>query len=232
MPTATQAIFELILARPVTIPAGEHPAMVHLWWRAAQQGERLVQVYVDDELYDVTADVMQRELWLLLDRAHTHRIELLAVSTDDPWRAMPEMLNAWQPRVKDTAQVTVLRDETLAVDTRINVQVDDKPLDEGVLWPSEAHRSGFGALFGEGGFGFDAATGPGLGMGELGHGVLGADGAAWRWKRRNLSAGDHTLKLTTKDSTDQPTASDVTLDHLPAPARDLQVDADFTLTWQ
>ena len=236
MTTSTQSIFELTLARPVTHAGGEHPALIHLWWRAPQQGDRLVQVYVDDELHDVTSDPAQRQMWLLLDRAHAHRLELLAVPFDQAWNAQTALLNGWHPRVHDVARMAVLLDETLPIDTRLTVQVDGEVYDESELWPSNAHRSGFGALFGEGAFGFDAATGPGLGAGELGYGVLGAGGDAWRWRRSDLATEAHELALTAVDRTGQTAANSetqsVTIDRLAEPAKQLHVSDGFTLNWQ
>ncbi|MFW6059380.1 MAG: hypothetical protein ACODAQ_04320 [Phycisphaeraceae bacterium] len=235
MSVATQDIFELTLARPVTLLAGEHPALVHLWWRCVSPNERLVQVYVDDELYDVTAEPEQREMWLVLDRAEAHRIELLAVPIDQAWRPQPEMLASWQPRVDDVARLTVLRDETLAVDAQVTVRVDGQPMDQAPLWPSDAHRGGFGGLFGEGGFGIDAATGPGLGVGEFGYGPLGADGTAWRWTHRRLEAGMHELSLTAIDHAGQPVADGVSrtvqIDRLAEPVSRIEFENDFTLRW-
>ena len=235
MPSATQDPFELTLARPVTLPAGEHPALVHLWWRSAPAGERLVQVYVDDELYDVTADPAHRQMWLVLDRTAAHRIELLAVPMDQAWQPQADALVAWQPKVRDVARLAVLRDETLTVDTQVRVSVDGKVVNEGPLWPSDAHRGGFGALFGEGGFGFDAATGPGCGVGELGYGPLGADGTAWRWQRHDLKPGSRSLAVKATDRTGQTIApgamQPVMIDHLAPPASQLQIESDFTLHW-
>lgn len=235
MAEPTQSIFELTLARPVVLPEGPHPMLVHLWWRSAADPGRLVQVYVDDELYDVTADAAPRQVWLVLDRTQPHRIELLAVPSNEAWTARPERLTGWQPRVGDAAHVTVLRDEALAVSTRLGVAVDGELRDEAALWPSDAHRGGFGALFGEGGFGFDAITGPGLGMGELGYGTLGADGSAWRWRRGDLEPGEHTLTLEGRDHTAQPTTQSatqsLTIDRLSEPARGLRVEPGFTLEW-
>ncbi len=240
MSTPTQDNFELTLARPVVLPAGHHPTLVHLWWRCTQQDDRLVQVYVNDELYDVTAEPTHRQMWLVLDRTQSQRIELLAVPVDQAltsaWTVQSSKLRAWQPRVNDVAELVVLRDETLPVDARLAVSVDGDEMDSGALWPSETHRGGFGALFGEGAFGADAATGSGLGRGELGYGPLGADGTAWRWRRPDLAEGDHTLAIIGESGDGQAVTdaleTSVTIERLPEPAAQIEIDSAFTLQWQ
>lgn len=237
MSAATQDVFELVLARPVVTAAGDHGALVHLWWRTTEAlGERLVQVYVDGELADVTAEPTQREMWLLIDRAQGRRIELLAVDPAEAWRAQPESLVSWQPSVRSAAALALVRDEALPVDARVGVSVDGVLVDEAVLWAGQDHRGGFGALFGEGGFGIDAATGPGLGNGELGMGALGADGSAWRWRRDDLAIGTHALTVTAHDAGGQEAApphvlEDVAVDRLPEPTTTPTIDPDFTLRW-
>ncbi|MEX1017514.1 MAG: hypothetical protein WDZ31_12295 [Phycisphaeraceae bacterium] len=241
MSAYTQDIFELTLARPATHAQGDDAMQVHLWWRAPQQGDRLVQVYVDGALYDVTAWPAQRAMWLLLDRTRAHRIELLAVDPaaegGDVWRARPELLRTWSPTVPDVAAVTVLRNETLPVTAELGLAVDDGPATVTPLWPADVARGGFGALFGEGGFGSDAATGPGLGEGELGVGPLGADGVAWHWRHTHLPDGTRTLALNLHDPTGQPLLASpaerlLTIEHLPAPADGMWIDEPATLRWQ
>lgn len=231
---ATQSGLELTLARPVTLPGGDHPALVHLWWRGAVDEGQLVQVYVDGELYDATEDSRHQQMWLLLDRSRAHRIELLAVDASAVWLAQPEKLASWAPPVEDGVSLTLLRDERLAVDTRVSVELAGM-VDGAPLWPSESHRGGFGALFGEGGFGFDAVTGPGLGGGEFGHGPLGADGTAWRWHRDAPEPGEHALSVEARDESGQrsaqPMTHAVTTDQLAPPPRALQIDQTFTLRW-
>ena len=236
MPQPTQDIFELTLARPATTATGEHPHRVHLWWRAPEQGERLVQVYIDGQLHDATAHSGQRDLWLTLDRSHPHRIELLAVDPDCVCQDFAHLLTAWSPDVRDTAAITILRDETLPADTQIEIAIDGQRVASEPMWQADTHRSGFGNLFGLGGFGIDDATGPGLGLGELGMGVLGADGNAWRWREPRLPAGEHTITTTATTADGQPLTAPitqtVTIDQLPEPARNLTLDPDFTLHWQ
>lgn len=232
----TQDIFELTLARPVATATGEHPHLVHLWWRAPAQGSWLVQVYINDQLHDVTSHSTQRDMWLTLDRTQPHRIELLAVDPCYAWQNLAHVLSSWSPAVRDVAAVAILRDEELPTDTQISVSINGKQIANEPMWPANTHRNGFGGLFGIGGFGIDDATGPGLGLGELGMGTLGADGSAWHWRHHRLPAGEYTLSITATTADGQPiaasTAHDVTIDQLPEPARDLTLDADFTLRWR
>ena len=58
------------------------------------------------------------------------------------------------------------------------------------MWPATETR----ALPGD-----DMTTGLGLGVGELGAGPLGYDGAAWRWKRNDLASGPHTVRIDALD---------------------------------
>lgn len=236
MQESAQSDFELTLARPVVQTGGEHPALVHLWWRGGVAAGHVVQVYVDDELYDVAEGVGPRELWLVLDRSAAHRIELLAVPVSEAWRARSVRPGSWQPRVRDAARLAVLRDARLPVDTCLRVSVDGVVVDAGALWPRDVHRAGFGALFGEGGFGFDAVTGPGLGRGELGYGVLGADGTAWRWEKGGLEAGERVIAVEGRDAKGEVVADAVTravsMDSLARPVRDPAVDQDFRLRWR
>ncbi len=235
----TQDGFELTLGRAVMQESGEHDGLVHVWWRDAWVEDRLVQVYVNGELFDVTADPDQRELWLVLDRSQPNRIELLAVPAGSPdlmWNAKPERLMSWNPPIRDVAEAQVLRDESLPIDTRIEVVVDGEAVAAGSLWPGDVARSGFGGLFGLGGFGHDAASGVGLGRGELGFGPLGIDGTAWRWRDDTLAPGPHTVTLTARDAQGQAVSPPLTLapvvvDALPTAATSLTAQPDFTLAW-
>ena len=143
---------------------------------------------------------------------------------------------SWDPPVRSDAKVVLLRDERLAVDTRIGVRSDGVLMDRGPLWPASEHRGGLGALFGLGEFGHDSVTGPGLGVGELGMGPLGTDGTAWRWRRDDLPPGTHTLELSALERDGQASAppltiGDVEIEALPSPARSLRFDPDFKLEW-
>jgi hypothetical protein len=243
MPT-TDSIFDLVLARPVITPGGE--GVVHLWWRAPDQGDRLVQVYIDGELAEVSADPADRELWLICDPSRGHRIQLLAVDTGDDeaiWTPHPDRLNDWDPPFTTRLAAGLIRDERLPVDTTIGVRLDGREVARAPLWPGDVHRGGFGALFGLGEFGHDALTGPGLGSprSELGFGPLGADGSAWRWQSQDLppgslaTPGEPALPLAAADSAGRPVALAIeqrlTIDPPPQPATTVAIRPDFTLTW-
>ncbi len=236
---ATQNVFELVLARPVVTAMGEHRALVHLWWSAPQQGNRLVQVYVDGTLTETSHDPGQRELWLMCDRSRGHRVELLAVDAADPdtlTREHPELLNSWDPPINGELSLSLIRDLRLPVDTRVVIEVDGQQVAEEPMWPATEHRGGFGAVFGEGEFGYDAVTGPGLGRGELGMGPLGSDGTAWNWRSSAINVGSHTVDVMALDSSGQVlvnnvSTTDVVVDSLPAPAASFSIDPDFTLRW-
>ena len=236
MPTSTQSGFMCTLARPVLQAMGEHSTLVHLWWQRDVTETHVVQVYVDERLYDVVEDAFEGQTWIVLNRSQAHRIELIAVAERDAWREQAHRLASWRPGVRDIAKVGMLRDERLEVDTVIHVSADGQSLDESLLWPSDAHRGGFGALFGEGGFGVDAVTGVGLGVGELGHGPLGADGFAWHWRHDRFASGMHALTLEPRDRTGRlvsmPIERVVEVEHLASPARAMTLDQAFTLSWQ
>lgn len=231
---ATQGVFELVLARPIVTAAGEHPWLVHLWWRAPLQDNRLVQVYVQDELYDVTLDPAVREMCLVLDRTRPNRIELLAVPADDSeaiWRPQPDLLGSWQPAVSSGVSVVVVRDETLPVDTQLVVEVDGPGVDHGAMWPEDQNRSDFDHILT-----FGDVAGLGLGVGELGMGRLGADGTAWRWHRNDLADGIHNVNVRAVDVAGLPVANPLLLqntliDSLPDPVSSLTMDPSFRLSW-
>jgi len=181
----------------------------------------------------------QRELWLVVDRTRSHRVELLAVAAGDPdalWRPRPDLLKSWYPPIKDRVTAKLLRDEALPIDTQIAVALDGEDVFRSALWPGDTPRSGFGGLLGLGGFGHDAATGLGLGRGELGFGPLGTDATAWRWQSDRLSPGPHEVTLAANDADGHEVTPPITLpaftaDALPTPARGLAVQPDFTLDW-
>ena len=237
--SATQEVFEKVLARPVVTEGGEHPAAVHLWWSAPGQGDRVVQIYIDGELVDVTVSPPQREAWVLCDRGRAHRIELLAVGVDEPeclWVERLELLNSWEPAVVGELGFSVIRDERLAVESVVSVLDGGVMIDEGALWPADAHRGGMGAVFGVGEFGYDAVTGVGLGRGELGMGRLGADGEAWRWFRNDLAVGQHSLEVVVEDRTGQiisgpAPVGEFLIEALPVAASKFEIVSDFTLGW-
>ncbi len=199
----TQDVFELVLARHVVTAGGaagavRHPMLLHVWWRAPQQGSRLVQMYVDGELYGVTSDPQEREMWVVTSLTAARRVELLAVDSEDAEalaRIWPRHLRTWPAAVASVLDTAVVRDERLPVDAWMDVRLDGGQAQRVPLWPRDEHRGGFGVLFGYGGFGHDDATGPGLGEGQLGCGPLGSDGTAWRWRARGLDAGGHAIEV-------------------------------------
>jgi hypothetical protein len=226
---ATRDVFELVLARPVVSAGAQHARLVHLWWRAPMQGDRLVQVYVNDGLYDVTLDPTVRETLLVLDRTRPNRIELLAVMADDPqavWRPQPALLTSWKPHITSDARVSLVRDIDLPVATQLVVSVDGAITNHGPMWPATETRSTPGD---------DTMTGLGLGVGELGAGPLGYDGNAWRWKRDDLAQGSQTVRIDALDHTGQAVADPlefaVTIEQLPLPVIDLAISPGFELSW-
>lgn len=226
---ATQDVFELVLARPVMTAAGEHPRLVHLWWRAPMQGDKVVQVYVNDVLYDVTLDPALREMLLILDRTRQNRVELLTVPADDPQsirRPQPGLLRTWKPALDGSARVALVRDVNLPVDTQLVVGIEGGVADHGPMWPATETR---------GVPGDDDAMGLGLGVGELGTGPLGVDGTAWRWMRDDLEAGTHPVHVDAVNHAGQavsdPLDFAVTIEHLPDPVKDFYVTPGFQLAW-
>jgi hypothetical protein len=236
----SQDVYELVLARPVVTPAGEDPCLVHLWWRAPMQGDRLTQIYLDGCLIDVTLTPAQREIWIACDRSVPHRVDLLAVRADDPQQLFRDHASSLQKLANSTASaatLTIARDPNLPVDTTLHVTLDGQRVHTSPMWSSSDNRSGLGASLGIAELGLDLPTGPGLGspVSELGLGPLGADGAPWRWKSDELSAGTHTLTLTAADSLDRPLAQPITRTvrstRPPSPPRNLQINSDIVLSW-
>lgn len=234
--SATQDVFELVLARPVVTSAGEHPRLAHLWWRAPLQGNRLVQVYIDETLYDVTHDAAVREMYLNLDRTRQHRIELLTVPADDPatmWRPQPDLLRGWQPKIASAAKIDLVRDENLPVDTQIIISLDGKDVEYGPMWPPTEARAG---SWSEEGITYDGAFGLGLGVGELGAGPLGFDGTAWHWLRNDLDPGMHDAWITSVDYAGSPVSLPLNVslltEQLPSPVTGLSILATLGITWE
>ncbi|MEM1108713.1 MAG: hypothetical protein AAGH99_08490 [Planctomycetota bacterium] len=235
----TQDGFSLTLGRSPIHESETHDGLVHLWWRSDFLDERLVQVYVNGELIEVTHNSDQREVWLILDRAVDNRVELLAVRRDRPellWQPRPDLLKSWDPPINQMVRAKVLRDEALPIETKVAVAINGIEVEESPLWSGDTPRSGFGGLFGLGGFGRDDATGLGLGRGALGLGPLGADATPWCWNSSELDPGTHTVTLTARDArgvdmTPPQTLRPMDVDALPQGASSLTVDPDFTLTW-
>lgn len=232
----TQDVFELTLARPAELATGEAPWLVHLWWRAPAQGQRLVQVYVDGQWAAMTDSPNERELWLLMDRSVPHRLELLAVDAMDPevWsRSWPGSLRGWSG-VRDSAHWVWLRDEALPADTKLELLAPEGALASGPLWSAQAHRGGFGAVFGEGGFGYDAATGPGLGLGSLGDGPLGTDGSALEHTMTGLPEGASRVstRVTATGRLGADAETELEIAHVPEPVRGLERVGDSAVRWE
>ncbi len=228
----TQSIFEQVLLRHVE-PDVPGPAL--LTWRA-DAGEHLVQVYVNGRLADVTQRPDQRELWVHLDRAGAARVELIAVDPRDRWRDNASRLAGWTPKHVHAAVLRFARDEALPIETRVTIDVDGERHTVEPLWRAADHRGGFGALFGVGEFGRDAATGVGLGLGEFGAGGFGWDGAAWRWRDERLSPGEHVIDCRMTDAHGRTVAqlaqpARVVIDAPPVVAGDPAIDDQLHLTW-
>jgi hypothetical protein len=221
-----------VLLRP-TEP--DRAAMALLTWSMPPGDERFVQVYVNGALYDATIDPAQREIWLHLDRLKTARVELLAVEPADVRRDFSSDLAAWEPPFVTRAQLTIVRDESWPIDSRVIVSIDGVDGPGSALWGPNDSRGGFGGLFGIGPFGYDTATSPGHGLGEFGLGPFGSDGAAWRWSRDDLTPGQHTLNLRIEDAAGRTIAvmdqRTITIDAIPDPPVNLTLDETFTLRW-
>lgn len=233
--TPTQAVFERVLARPVAASAVQHGRLVHVMWVAPAQGDRLVQLYVDGQWAGVSASSAHREAWLVLDSHHPHVIELLAVDVRDGVTPMHQHLAGMHPAIAPAGSATVMRDLALPVDARVSAAVDASSPVKTALFAADSPRGGFGAVFGEGGFGYDTSIGPGLGRGALGYGPLGSDGDALRWRDAALHDGSHTLELSLQDAAGQLLSPALTLDFTiarpPAPPADVTLTPDLQLTW-
>ena len=233
---ATQDVFELVLARPVAWPDLQHARLVHVQWWAPDQGERLVQLYANGELTASSSSPTQREAWLLTETNGHVQIELLAVRPEDVRTPWPEALAGVEPVVHVDASLTLLRDVALPPDAAVSIRVDEQiDIDTIALFDAHTPRAGYGSVFGTGGFGYDAATGLGLGLGELGYGPLGIDGDALRWRDNSLARGDHTVYVSLLDREGNPAASEleraVSIARLPEPAGDVVLSPDLQLTW-
>ncbi|MFW5682830.1 MAG: hypothetical protein ACOC1G_07480, partial [Phycisphaeraceae bacterium] len=191
MTQATTDIFELIVARQ----AVGRPWDVRVSWRASQQGDRVVQVYVDQALAAVTTCSETRALDVLLDPSLRRTVELLAVPKGQAGRDMPHLLASWRRGERHAVRADVLRDEAFDASASLVWRIDQQTERRDAIWPRDTHRGGFGGLFGLGAFGFDHATGPGLGRGQLGWGPLGTGGEALRIREHAQPAGEHTLSL-------------------------------------
>jgi len=233
---ATQDVFELVFARPVAEPDLQHGKLIHLMWRSPNQGDRLVQVYLNGWLSAASGSITQRETWLVVDHDRHIQIELLAVEPASVSVDLEHLLTGPDPSTQTFAALTLARDLSLPTNATLGVRVDGAADAERVALfsPGDA-RGGFGAVFGEGGFGYDTSTGPGLGRGELGYGPLGSDSDALRWQTDTLMQGPHTIDLSLTDEASllvsQGLSLDLTIDRLPPPPGDVQLNDQLQLTW-
>jgi hypothetical protein len=232
----TQDVFEMVLARPVAAPDPQHGRLVHLLWRAPQQGERLVQFYLNGRLAGSSHSPLQREAWLLVDHARHTQIELLAVCPAEASVDRRDYLAGVDPQTQPAVSLRLLRDESLPIDSTISIAVNEASNpDQSLLFSPGDPRGGFGAVFGEGGFGYDASIGPGLGCGALGDGPLGSDGYALYWLDDTLPIGPHAIGLSLVDEAGLPAADDLHLmlstDRLPLPPVAVSLNDELNLTW-
>jgi hypothetical protein len=145
-----------------------------------------------------------------------------------------DLLSGAGPPTQPAASLSLLRDISLPVDALVTVRDDTTGLGERIaMFEPGDPRGGFGAVFGEGGFGYDASTGPGLGAGELGFGPLGSDGNALRWRSERLHPGTNSIDLSIESPTSPPLVTGLTLavDRPPLPPTNVQLNDDFQLTW-
>lgn len=226
-----QDIFSHVLLQPMD--AG-HPGRALLSWRVTEPGDWLTQVYVHGELYDVTMDAGQREMWLHLDRQQDARVELAAVDEADAWTDRADELSGWGGMVT-SVKLALVRDEALPTDAQVVVSVNGQEEPARRLWGDGDGRSGFGALQGIGQFGYDSATAAGHGLGDLGAGPHGSDALAWTWQRMNLPSGEHTIEAIARDgaghTVGQLPAKTVQIDALPQAAREVRMADGFVMTW-
>ncbi len=230
----SKAVIEEVLLRQVEGMAG----VVHVFWRAMTQGERVVQAYVDGRLAAVSAEAAERELWLMVDASKGHRVDLLAVPRDEAWRDFGSELEA----LGDTKlgwRLGVVRDLRLPMETVMQVKAGERVVHESMLFAGDQTRSGFGGLMGLGTFGFDDATAPGLGEvnSELGNGPLGFDGGVWHFVGVGEVANQGTVTLLALDATGAKVAQswvmeDVVRRTAPRSAEDVRVETGTMLVWR
>lgn len=240
--TTTQAMFSHLQITPVIAagsPWGPHaaplvqghlPGYVQLAWQSVQPDDRHVQVYVDGRLVAVAENKGDQRLWLQVDPAIGHEVQLLAVDPNRTTRPQPLPI-----RSSASTDVTIRRDESWPIDTQIRLTIDGQPAGSLAFWSPLQPRSGFGGLFGQGRFGFDDAAGLGLGRGELGRGPLGSDSTDWRYRHHQLTGQEHSLGLQAIDrqrqAISQPSLLTRSIERPAAPPTDLICDSDFTWRW-
>lgn len=231
MTQATIDIFEAIVARQSL----DDPWDVRVSWRAPEQGDRLVQAYVDQRFAAVTTRSEDRELELILDPSRRRTIELLAVPVPQAGVEMPNLLSSRRRGERHAVTARVMRDEALPAASILAWRIDDQPESSKPVWPRDTHRGGFGGLFGLGAFGFDHATGPGLGRGQLGWGPLDADAEALTLCDESQPAGEHTVSIRLTDDAGREIASPLVqtqrVTRNPEPGSNLRIEAGL-LTWE
>lgn len=232
----TQAVFERVLARPVDAPDLHHGRLVHIMWLAPQQGDRLVQFYLNRRLSCNSRSTTQRDAWLIVDPDKHTQIELLAVCPAESSVDRSELLAGIAPATQPGASLQLLRDVSMPIASVVAIKPGSASVaDRSPLFSPSDPRGGFGAVFGEGGFGYDASTGPGLGLGALGYGPLGTDGDALSWFNDALPEGVNTLALSLEDRTGQTRSQEqsvaIEIDRLPTPPDEVALNDDFQLTW-
>lgn len=242
-PAMTQAIFQSVQVRPVIaagsawgtssacLTSGTLPGYVQVAWQTGEQHDQLVLAYVDGRFAGMTHQTDQRELWLQMDPSISHEVQLWAISAEQAAGLIPPMTSGSSAM----ATLTIRRDETWPVQTQLRWSVNDQQQPTLPLWSQLQPRSGFGGLFGQGGFGFDDAAGFGLGRGELAEGPLGSDSTNWRFHAGHWSSQNHQVQLQAIDASGQPISRLVSIDRTVQRPIDtpgtLACDPDFTLHW-
>ncbi|MEM6551158.1 MAG: hypothetical protein AAF750_03425 [Planctomycetota bacterium] len=214
MPTVTQSLFRLVLARPAQTPTGDHPALVHLAWFAADPtlDKCLVGIFIDGQQY-ATLPANPNHTWLSLDRTQPHTIELLAVPLDQANQDLRNHLNTWSPPYTLQPTLDLNRDPSAPLNATVSItNGSGQTLAASLIWPPDTPRGGFGSLFGVSPFGLDNAASPGLGRDPLGHGPLDLDAPPLRPNLPPLTAGSHPLVATNSHQPNAPQQITVTTD--------------------
>lgn len=206
-------------ATPAFAGRHEDPHLVFLEWADPALAGHALQVYVDDQLACLHLDAAQSSTWLRIDRSQSRRLSALLVPNDEPadlQRATPQRLEPDDPPYPATANLLIARSPAAPDDASLEVRRQpDLPPDTAPLWPGHLGRPGFGGLFGIDDHGFDHATGPGLGRGQLGMGPLGADGVAAQWHDPLAPQGTYTVQVATPTSANA--SIDLTVERPPQP---------------
>jgi hypothetical protein len=230
---ATQSIFSHVLLR-ACVP--DEAGLALLTWQVNEPGDRVVQVYVNEQLYDVVEQPNACALWMQLDRTQDVRVELLAVDRDRAWVSEVDALSSWSPRLRSQVSLAFGRSNELPVDARAVLTVNGVAEPSVPLWGDADSRSGFGGLMGIGGFGYDDATSIGFGLGLFGRSPLGTDDPDLRLTRDDLAAGEHTLSAAVTDDAGNVLAQSAALaidtSALPQPAARVTLDDSMTIHWQ